>query len=74
MKQDIPECPICGTWVCMACGWKRLRANRRTTTHTCHRCGGTRGSLVPSRHRDKWTRNDHIEAFEALKENDDQDR
>jgi hypothetical protein len=57
----IPECPVCGTWVCAQCGWKRHGASL-TWKHTCHRCGGTRGLLIPSRHRDETIRADHAAA------------
>lgn len=63
MKSSIPECPLCGTWVCAQCGWKRLHANADPAwQHACHRCGGTRGSLVPARHRNESIRADHAAA------------
>jgi hypothetical protein len=46
-----PACQSCGTWTCAACGWKRHRANLSYDGHTCLRCGGTEGSMEPTRHR-----------------------
>lgn len=62
MDPSIPACPVCGTWTCSQCGWKRKRASL-SWVHSCHRCGGTRGLLVPSRHRDERTRDDHAAAM-----------
>jgi hypothetical protein len=51
MDQRLP-CQACGTWTCAACGWKRHGANLHYP-QDCARCGGTSGTLIPTRHHAK---------------------
>ena len=47
-------CLACGTWACAACGWERRNVNM-ALHQACGRCGGTDGTLRPTRHtRDRW--------------------
>jgi hypothetical protein len=53
-----PVCPLCGTWVCSTCGWRRSRASLHWPQQ-CANCLGTSGSFLPTRHTDRTTREDH---------------
>jgi len=47
-------CLACGVWTCAACGWERRNVNM-ALHQACGRCGGTDGTLRPTRHtRDRW--------------------
>jgi hypothetical protein len=67
--RTLPECPACGTWVCGACGWRRVQAARHSEQY-CHRCHGTNGTFLPKHHTDRATREDHADAFLRAQQKD----
>lgn len=50
------DCGHCGVWTCSACGWKRHSASlARPGLQDCASCGGTEGTLRPTRHgENRW--------------------
>lgn len=56
-------CGTCGTWTCDRCGWKRSGASVAYLNHTCGRCPGRTGSIVPTMHTERmwWPHNDATE-------------
>lgn len=61
MTQLVDPCPMCGTWVCDKCGWRRVGANRlKPVKHDCHKCGSTEGIMLDIHHqRWNWRYQDH---------------
>lgn len=56
MSQPRYACLTCGTWVCDACGWKRPGASVAYRNHTCGRCPGGKGEIIPTMHTEKmWS-------------------
>lgn len=68
--QDLPECPACARIVCADCGAQRSSMNRQFPgQHRCSKCGSTNVELIPTRHRQSWRHQEHVELAAKIAEN-----
>lgn len=67
MSSHLFDCPVCGTWECAACGWRRSRANRfAEDPQDCHRCGSRLGEMKPIQHTRYGTAENHVAEYDRL--------
>lgn len=50
MAQPRYACRACGTWKCVACGWRRPGASVTYPRQFCGQCAGTEGTITPTMH------------------------
>ena len=65
--KDLPECPACCRVVCRSCGHERSSMNRQFPgQHRCSKCGSKKVELIPTRHRQGWRHQEHVELAASI--------